>query len=256
MARFLLRNVSVLFHGIAAVHEASLSIQPGELVGIVGPSGAGKTTLLRLLLGAIRPASGSVAVDGRDLDTLSGRELRRVRAETGFVHQDHRLVPNQRVLTNVLAGRLGRWSFPRALREVYWPRRREVETIHRLLERTGIPEKLFQRVDSLSGGQQQRVAIARALYQRPRSLLADEPVSSVDPARARDTIALLSRIAREEGLTLCVSLHNLELAREFFPRLIGMRHGHITFDMRTDELGDDHFEELYRLTAAEMMQDA
>ena len=114
----------------------------------------------------------------------------------------------------------------------------------------------YERVDSLSGGQMQRTSIARALYQEPEALLADEPVSSVDPARARDTVALLTRIAREEGITLCVSLHNLELAREFFPRLIGMRHGQVVFDCSTDELADTHFDDLYELTAGEMLRNA
>ncbi|MHC4937367.1 MAG: phosphonate ABC transporter ATP-binding protein [Planctomycetota bacterium] len=256
MAQFLLENASVAFGGEPAVDRVSLGIEPGERVGIVGPSGAGKTTLLRMLVGAVRPDSGRVLVDGRDLTTLSTGELRRVRARIGFVHQDHRLVPTHRVLANVLAGRLGRWSFLRSLREVYWPRKAEVESVHKLLARTGIPEKLYQRVDTLSGGQQQRVAIARALYQGPQSLLADEPVSSVDPARARDTVRLLAGIAEEEGLTFCVSLHNLDLAREFCPRLIGMRDGRVVFDCVTDELSDDHFSDLYRLTAAEMLQDA
>ncbi|MHC4847448.1 MAG: phosphonate ABC transporter ATP-binding protein [Planctomycetota bacterium] len=256
MAQFLLDNISVAYREHRAVHNVSLRIGASERVGIVGPSGAGKTTLLRLLVGAVRPTAGRVEVGGRDLTSLTTRELRQVRSQIGFVHQDHRLVPNHRVLTNVLAGQLGRWSFLRSLREVYWPRNSEVERVHALLERTGIPEKLYQRVDSLSGGQQQRVAIARALYQEPQCVLADEPVSSVDPARARDTVRLISAIAEEEGLTLCVSLHNLELAREFFPRLIGMRDGKIVFDCLAAELSDDHFIDLYRLTAEEMLQDA
>jgi len=193
VAQYLLDKASVDFRGLPAVDGVSLEIEPGERVGLVGPSGAGKTTLLRLLVGAVRPSRGRVVVDGRDLAGLSARDLRGVRSRTGFVHQDHRLVPNHRVVTNVLAGRLGRWSFLRSLREVFWPRRAAVKQVHRLLARTGIPDKLYQRVDTLSGGQQQRVAIARALYQEPQALLADEPVSSVDPARAEDTVRLLAR---------------------------------------------------------------
>ena len=120
-------------------------------------------------------------------------------------------------------------------------------------DRVGIPEKLYERTDRLSGGQRQRVAIARALFQEPEALLADEPVSSVDPARARDTVALLADINRREGLTLCVSLHNLELARAFFPRLIGMRAGRIVFDRPTTELTDDVFASLYELSEEEML---
>jgi len=238
------------------VRDVSLHIDSGDRVGIVGPSGAGKTTMLRLLIGAVRPTSGRVLVDDRNLHDLPTRELRRIRSQIGFVHQDHRLIPNQRVLTNVLAGRLGQWSLLRSLREVYWPRRAEVERVHELLKSTGIPEKLYQRVDTLSGGQQQRVAVARALYQQPSSLLADEPVSSVDPARARDTIGMLVSIAEQRSLTLCVSLHDLSLAREFFPRLVGMRDGRIVFDCLTAELSDDDFARLYQLSEEEMMRDA
>jgi len=255
-ARFVLEDATVSFGQTRAVDEVSLRVGAGELVGIVGPSGAGKTTLLRLLIGAVRPQSGRVSVDGSALAELSPQQLRALRAQIGFVHQDHRLVPTQRVVTNVLSGRLGRWSFLRALREVYWPRRKDVEDVHRILTRVGIPEKLFERVDSLSGGQMQRTAIARALYQEPEAILADEPVSSVDPTRARDTVALLARIAREEGITLCVSLHNLELAREYFPRLIGMRHGRIVFDAPTTDLLPQHFESLYELSEQQMLQDA
>ena len=256
MSSYLLEDVSVRFREEAAISGVDLRIEPGECIGIVGPSGAGKTTLLRLLIGALRPSTGTVTVDGHDLSTLRPGALRALRARTGFVHQDHRLVPNQRVVSNVLAGRLGHWSFLRSVRELAWPRRAEVERVHELLARTGIPEKLYQRVDSLSGGQQQRVALARALYQEPDALLADEPVSSVDPARARDTVALLTGIAAEEELTLCVSLHNLELARAFFPRLVGMRNGQVVFDRPADELSDEDFERLYEIDAAEMLQHA
>ncbi|MEM8885200.1 MAG: ATP-binding cassette domain-containing protein, partial [Planctomycetota bacterium] len=123
MSSYLLEDVSVLFREEAAVSGVDLRVEPGERVGIVGPSGAGKTTLLRLLIGALRPSTGTVSVDGRDLSTLNPRELRALRARTGFVHQDHRLVPNQRVVSNVRAGRLGRWAIQRSLRGGYRPRR-------------------------------------------------------------------------------------------------------------------------------------
>ncbi|MCZ6788318.1 MAG: ATP-binding cassette domain-containing protein [Planctomycetota bacterium] len=255
MSCFAVKSASVRYNGHDALARADLVIQPGEAVGIVGPSGAGKTTLLRLLNAALRPASGAVEVDGVCLASLSNRELRAVRARIGFVHQDLSLVPNLRVVQNVVAGRIGRIGFLRSARSMIFPNKAEVSRVHRILERVGIPEKLFERTDSLSGGQRQRVAVARALYQEPQALLADEPVSSVDPARARDTIALLCEISREKGLTLCVSLHNLELAREFLPRLIGMRAGSIVFDRPTRELKDEDFRALYDLSPEEMLED-
>lgn len=234
---------------MVALNVVSLEIRSGERVALVGPSGAGKTTLLRLLNGTVRPSSGEVRIFSKNPSHLSSRELRQLRSRIGFIHQDLSLVPNLRVLQNVLSGRMGQASLFRSLRMMILPSSSEACEVHELLDRVGIAEKLYQRTDRLSGGQQQRVAIARALHQRPHALLADEPVSSIDPARAHDTIHLLTEISKEEGLTLCMSLHNLDLAREFFPRLVGMREGRIVFDRRTDQLQEDEFQTLYKLTA-------
>ena len=247
---FQLRGVRVEYDDCCALDSVDLDIAPGEAVALVGPSGAGKSTLLGLLNGTVRPARGTVAVDEHVLGELSSSALRRVRADIGFIHQDLALVPNLRVVQNVLAGRLGRVSFLQGLRDAVFPSRDCVADAYGILDRVGIPEKLFEPVHRLSGGQRQRVAIARALYQRPRALLADEPVSSVDPARARDAVALLVEISRERRLTLCMSLHNLELAREFFPRLIGLRGSHVAFD-RTTAVGDGELSALYDLRAEE-----
>jgi phosphonate transport system ATP-binding protein len=162
-------------------------------------------------------------------------------------------VPNLRVVQNVLAGRLGRQSLLASLRSMVFADRGETREVFALLERVGIPEKLYERTDALSGGQRQRVAIARALFQRPEALLADEPVSSVDPARARDTVALLKEVSQERGITLCMSLHNLDLAREFFPRLVGLRGGRIAFDAAPRDVSAEQFEALYQLAPDEML---
>lgn len=254
-ASFRLRRVSVVYGTTVALGGVDLDIAPGEAVAFVGPSGAGKTTLLRLLNGTVRPGRGTVAVDGQVLTELTPADLRRVRAAIGFVHQDLCLVPNVRVLHNVLTGRLGRISVLHALRNALLPKRAVVEEIYAILERVGIPEKLYQPTQRLSGGQRQRVAIARALFQAPRALIADEPVSSVDPARARDAVALMTEISRERHLTLCMSLHNLDLAREFFPRLVGVRSGRIVFDCPPANLGDE-FRSLYDLRSEEILHDS
>ncbi len=254
-AAFDLDDVSVHFGNGPALHKVSLSIAPGEAVAFVGPSGAGKTTLLRLLNATLRPAGGCAAVDGRCLGEHTSAELRAVRARIGFVHQDLSLVPNLRVVQNVVAGRLGRMGLFASLRAMALPSHAEAERVHAILERVGIGEKLYERTDTLSGGQQQRVAIARALYQEPTAILADEPVSSVDPARARDTVALLTRISREEGLTLCMSIHNLELAREFFPRVVGLRRGQVMIDAAFADIDDAQFNKLYELTDNELLAD-
>lgn len=244
---FELDAVGVSFGDLEALRGVTIRVAPGESVAIVGPSGAGKTTLLRLLNGYVRPDEGWVEVGGRSLWSLTARELRELRSRIGFVHQDLRLIPTVRVLKNVLAGRLGSWSWLGSFRQMLLPSKRLVIEAHALLERVGIEEKLYERTDRLSGGQQQRVAVARALFQRPDVMVADEPVASVDPERARDTVALFTEVCREQGLTLVMSLHDIELAREFFPRLIGLRDGRIVFDRSTEAVGEADLSRLYVL---------
>jgi phosphonate transport system ATP-binding protein len=146
-------------------------------------------------------------------------------------------------------------SLLRGLKMMFLPSSAQTAEVHDLLQQVGIAEKLYQRTDTLSGGQQQRVAIARALFQKPQAILADEPISSVDPARARDTIELLKTIATDGKLTLCASLHDLDSAREFFPRLIGIRRGRVVFDKPPSELTDDQFKALYDLDKSEILAD-
>jgi phosphonate transport system ATP-binding protein len=233
--------------GRVVLEGVDLEVRPGERVALVGPSGAGKTTLLRLLGGVLPPAAGTARFEGAELAALSPSERRRAQSRIGVVHQDLSLVPNLRVSHNVLAGRLGRDGFLASMRRTLAPRRAELEAVHALLERVGIPDKLFQRTDSLSGGEQQRVAVARALYQEPHALLADEPVAAVDPARARDVVRLLVELASEEGLALVASLHDLDLAREHFDRLVGLREGRVSFDLPAAEVSERAFRSLYHL---------
>lgn len=242
-----LDDVVVHLGGNPVLRGVNLDVACGERVALLGPSGAGKTTLLRVVNGVIVPRSGTVEVQGVNLQNLEPRALRRLRSRIGFVHQDHSLVSNLRVLHNVLAGRLGQRGFWSSLRNALYTPRVDLLEIHRILERVGIGDKLYQRTDSLSGGQQQRVALARALFQQPRTLLADEPVASVDPTRSRDLLKLMNELAEEEGWTLVVSIHDIELAREFFPRIIGLRDGEVQFDGPAKSLTNDMVQELYRI---------
>jgi len=249
-AKFRIENACVDFGDQRALDSVNLEFGEGEAVALVGPSGAGKTTLLRLLNGSQRPSSGHVWFGDAAISRLSRSELRELRATVAFVHQDLGLVPNLRALQNVLAGGLGRQGLFASLRDLIWPARARIEQVHAILERVGIGEKLYTRTDKLSGGEQQRVAIARALFQQPTVLLADEPVASVDPARARDAIELLVELSREHRLTLLVSLHSLGLAREFFPRLIGLRAGRVAFDASPGAIDPGRLDALYRFDEA------
>lgn len=246
---FELRSAEIQFEGHRALTDFSLDITPGEVVAFVGPSGAGKTSALRLLNGMQPATSGEVRVDGVVLEELPPGERRALRQRIGYVPQGFGLVPNLRVAQNVLAGRLGSLGFWSSLRAALRPSRTELEEIHGLLALLGIEDKLFQRVDSLSGGEQQRVAIARALYQQPGALLADEPLSALDPSRARETLELLTGLARDRNLTLVLSLHDIQLARELLPRLVGLRRGQRVFDSPTSEIDDGRVKELYELEA-------
>jgi phosphonate transport system ATP-binding protein len=240
-----LEHVRKIFaDGTVAVDDATLDIQAGERVAVIGPSGAGKTTLFRLLNATLRPTSGRLRFDEADLEKLSGRRLRQLRRRIGTVYQQHNLVPQLRVIHNVLAGRLGRWSLAKALLSLISPQERGVALA--ALEQVGIPEKLFTRTAYLSGGQQQRVAIARVLVQDPDVVLADEPVSSVDPSLGRTIIDLLVQVAAGQKKTLVANLHAVDLALDFFPRVIGFRQGHVVFDLPAAAVADNVLADLYR----------
>ena len=192
---------------------------------------------------------------GRSAVGLSAARLRGIRSRIATIPQNLGLVPNLRVWQNVATGRIGARGFLGGLRDLFLLPKSALEEIHSLLDRVGIEEKLFARTDQLSGGQQQRVAVARALFQSPEAILADEPVSSVDPARAASLVKLLCDLAAERDLTLVMSLHNLELARAHFPRLIGLRTGRVHFDEDPAELAEQAFDALYHLGEDEILQD-
>lgn len=239
-----LRGVRKVFpDGTVALDGVSLTVGPGEQVALVGPSGAGKTTLFRILNLTLRPTAGSLTIAGVDVAGLSDEQMRRQRRRIGTIYQQQNLVGRLRVIHNVLAGHLGDWSAARALLSLWRPQ--EPATALNALTRVGIPEKLYARTDELSGGQQQRVAIARVLVQDPDVILADEPVSSVDPALAVMIVTLLRDLAHESRKTLLMNLHSVDLALAYFPRIIGIRDGRVHFDLAPDEVTEDLLRGLY-----------
>lgn len=230
-------------NGYQALHSFDLRIDKGEQVAIIGPSGAGKTSLLRLLGTGLMLSSGQLQVLDQPVATLGRHSLRKLRARIGLIHQSPPLPPRQRVVTAVLAGRLGRWSLLRALVSLCYPL--DTAGARAALEPLDLADKLFARCDQLSGGQLQRVGIARVLYQQADLLLADEPVSAMDPVLAEHTLGLLRQVAIQRGVTLIASLHSVDLALRHFPRLIGLRNGQVLFDLPAQEVSQDHLAQLY-----------
>nr|WP_313887262.1 phosphonate ABC transporter ATP-binding protein [Nodosilinea sp. FACHB-141] len=237
--------MSCRFGAVAALTDCSLAIAPGERVALIGPSGAGKSTLLSLLNGSQTPTTGRVVILGQDVNRLSPRKRRRIQRLVGTVYQQHHLVGNLAVVHNVNAGHLGRWPLLRALWSLVWPQ--QVQTAAQALAQVGIADKLYARTDRLSGGQQQRAALARVLVQDPAAILADEPISSVDPERSRALMDLLRQLSETTGKTLVISLHEVEFAVKYCDRVVGLRQGQILFDVPTTEVSETMLTDLYRL---------
>lgn len=243
-----LENVSVTYPGgLTALSPTSLEIRRGETTVLLGASGAGKSTLLRCLNHLNRPTSGSVRIDG--LGPLSRREnLLAHRRRTGMIFQQHQLIGRLTALRNVLTGRLGFHSTWRSL----FPLPHEDQCVAlEALERVGLLDKALERVGNLSGGQQQRVGIARAIAQRPAIILADEPVASLDPHTAVRVLDLIRRICTEDGIPAVVSLHQVDLARRFADRVIGLAAGRVVYDGAAEELADIDVQRIYRQGQAE-----
>ncbi|HEY6897359.1 MAG TPA: ATP-binding cassette domain-containing protein [Rhodocyclaceae bacterium] len=241
---FVLQGVDLVHaNGHQALRGVSLAAAAGERIALIGPSGAGKTTLLRLLGAALRPTAGELSlldIAPWSLDTAALTALRR---RLGTVHQAAPIPPRQRVITAVLAGRLGRWPLWKGLLSLLYPL--DPEGARAALAPLGLAERLFERCDRLSGGQLQRVGIARVLYQAPELILADEPVSALDPAQALSTVRLLAAEARDRGATLVASLHAVDLALACFPRIVGIKAGRIAFDLPASEVSEAMLHELY-----------
>jgi phosphonate transport system ATP-binding protein len=223
-----LEGLDKQFGAVRAVDGVSLSIGSGQFVGVIGRSGAGKSTLLRLINRLIEPSAGRILWDGTDVTALRGRELLAWRASCGMIFQQFHLVPRLDVITNVMLGRLNATALLPSLIKRF-PRQDRDDAI-RALHRLDVVDQALQRAETLSGGQMQRVAIARALMQRPRILLADEPIASLDPRNATVVMEALRRINREDGITVLANLHTLDTARAYCDRLIAMARGKVVFD--------------------------
>jgi len=225
-----------------ALHPLTLSIAPGEQVAVIGPSGAGKTTLLQALACALKPAAGSLRLDGVDPWALPVRELQRLRGRLFLAPQTPPLPPRQRVITAVLAARLPAQSLWTSLRSLLYPN--DIGAAHTALMRFDLAHKLWERVDRLSGGERQRVGLARSLLAPAALWLVDEPLSALDPTRARQAVDTLIQTSAERGATLVTTLHQVDVATRF-PRVIGLRDGVLAFDLPGAQLTRERLAQLY-----------
>lgn len=230
---------------VTALDRVSLSVPEGQMTVIIGLSGSGKSTLLRHLNGMHQPTSGSVKVLGRHVVGMGHKELRAIRREIGFVFQSFNIVGRLSCIENVLSGALGRLRGPR-YGVLSYPKSMRQEALSQL-ERVGLADRAFQRTDTLSGGQQQRVAIARTLMQKPRIVLADEPVASLDPEISGQVMDVLFRSCVEDNITVLCSLHQVDLALGWANRLVGLRDGQVVLDTPVDSsLDTERVMEVYR----------
>jgi phosphonate transport system ATP-binding protein len=226
-----------------ALDAVDLSVERGEQLAVVGPSGAGKTTLLTAAACALRPDSGRVLIDRQDPWRQGGRNRHRLRGQLFLAPQIPPLPPRQRVVTAVLAGRLPALGFWRSLRSLFYPI--DIAGAHAALVPFELADRLFDRVDRLSGGERQRVSLARALMATARLWLLDEPLSGLDPTRATQAVRVMCEHAAQRGVTLMVSMHQVDLALRSFPRVVGLREGSIVFDRPASAVSPNMLQQLY-----------
>ncbi|MFD1911256.1 phosphonate ABC transporter ATP-binding protein [Halodurantibacterium flavum] len=239
----ILTDLSRSFGATKAVDRVTLDIPPGQFVGIIGPSGAGKSTMLRLINRLVEPTGGSIHHGATDVTALRGRALRQWRRDCAMIFQQFNLIERLDVLTNVLTGRLAEHGFFSSMAMRFSDAERAMAI--RALERLDLVPQALKRAGALSGGQQQRVAIAKALLQRPRIMLADEPIASLDPGNATRVMEALRSINRDDGLTVLVNLHTLDTARAYCHRIVAMRFGRIMFDGTPAQLTPDVVRDIY-----------
>ena len=229
--------------GVPVLKGIDLTIAGVGITAIIGPSGTGKSTLIRCINRLVEPTAGEILFQGVDLAKLKGAELRAARRKIGMVFQEYNLVERLTVMENVLTGRLGYMSAFKAWLRKFTPE--DIEEAFNLLDAVGLASFANQRADALSGGQRQRVGIARAVMQHPEILLADEPTSSLDPKTSVEIMELMANLAGKRNIPVIVNIHNVDLAKRFCQRMIGMTGGKVVFDGTPAQLTDANLQAIY-----------
>jgi len=239
-----IKNLTKIYEGgTQALYDVSFTVKPGEFLAVIGLSGSGKSTLLRCINRLIEPTEGQIIWNGEDITAASQDEMLRIRRKIGMIFQHFNLVSRSRVITNVLAGRLGYVNPAMSLFNRF--PKSDNEMAIRQLNRVSIADQAYKRADELSGGQQQRVGIARAMMQEPEIILADEPVASLDPVLAHSIMQYLETINQEDGVMILCSLHFLDLVHRYADRAIALNEGKLMFDGSPQEIDDAKFKDIY-----------
>lgn len=242
----LIENANIGYGEKVVLHDFNLNVEKGEFIGIIGASGAGKSTLLSTLIGNVKIFDGSVKSLDFDIAKINKKEMMALRRRIGFIFQSFNLVDRMKVLDNIVSGMLPDISLHRALLKYY--SKDTYEKSYEMLKVVGLAEKALDRCDQLSGGQRQRVAIARALAQSPDIILADEPVAALDPVSAENVMRTLTKVNSVFGVTVVTNLHQLEVAREYCRRVIGINAGRIVFDGKPEALTKKVVDAIYCCT--------
>lgn len=245
-------NVNKYYNNnVHALNNINLEIAAGEFISVIGPSGSGKSTLLRTVNRLIDVSDGEICLDGENITSIGGKKLRAVRRKVGMIFQNYNLVYRLSVLQNVLHGYLGYLDGIEGILGIY-PEEEKLRAIS-LLEEMGLGAFCYNRAADLSGGQKQRVGIARAIMQRPKIMLADEPIASLDPSSAKNIMDILAGLVKERQITCIVNLHQLEVAKKYSTRIIGLSKGTIVFDGKPEELTDEVVEKIYGTSSANLI---
>jgi len=248
------KNVSKTYNNVTkALTDVSFSIEKGEFVTIIGPSGSGKSTLLRCVNRLVDATQGSIIFDGHDINKADKKEIREIRKKTGMIFQHYNLVNRLSVIENVLHGRLGHKSAINGAAGFYTEK--EKENAFEILEKLGLSEQAYKRCDELSGGQKQRVGIARSLMQKPKLILCDEPIASLDPSSSKIIMDHLRNINETMKITCICNLHQVDVALRYSKRIIGITLGNIVYDGPPENLTKSKIYEIYQSDEGELITD-